>query len=292
MTKTGEHTATRNWTVADIQNQLQQFYPAHLAENWDKNGLIVGNPKQEVHRILLAIDPVPETVAEAITGNYDLLLTHHPLFLRGIHFLNTETHKGKMVTDLIKHDIALLNAHTNADSAARGVAWALAQAVGLNHSEPFETKDTDETGKPRGLGRIGKLPQPVTLEHFAHTVANALPAGPHGIFVGVPAGENLSKTIQTVAVSGGSGDSFLDTVASLGADVYVTADLRHHPAQDHLNATQTALISGSHWATEWLWLPALANDLSNAAQAHGVGLQIDISTQVTEPWQLHLPTGG
>lgn len=287
----------QTWTVKDIQNHLNQLYPPHLQEDWDKNGLIVGDPAQPVRKVLLAIDPVPETVAQAVAGEYDLLITHHPLFLRGANFVSKETHKGRMAHDLIKHDVSLLNAHTNADSAARGVAWALAAAVGLTTAdgvagEPFSAKETDPQGASLGLGRIGKLPSPLTLEAFAEKVAAALPAGPHGIFVGVPHGKDLQMQVETVAVSGGSGDSFLQTVADLGADVYVTADLRHHPAQDHLNATETALISGSHWATEWLWLPALANDLEAAAQEAGVAIEIDISATVTEPWRLHLPTRG
>ncbi|MDO5061223.1 MAG: Nif3-like dinuclear metal center hexameric protein [Actinomycetaceae bacterium] len=286
-----ETSQIQTWTVKDIQNHLNQLYPPHLQEDWDKNGLIVGDPAQPVEKILLAIDPVPETVAQAVAGKYDLLITHHPLFLRGANFVSKETHKGRMIHDLIKNDVALLNAHTNADSAQRGVAWALAEAVGLA-GEPFTHKETTSTGVALGLGRIGKLPAPMTLADFAQRVANALPAGPHGIFVGVPHGKDLQMLIETVAVSGGSGDSFLQTVADLGADVYVTADLRHHPAQDHLNATETALISGSHWATEWLWLPALANDLEAAAQEAGIEIEIDISATVTEPWRLHLPTQG
>lgn len=282
-------TSPQAWTVADIQAQMNLLYPRELAESWDKNGLIVGDPHQEVKRILVAVDPVPATVAQAIAENYDLLITHHPLFLRGINFLSREFHKGRMVHDLIKNDVALLNAHTNADSAARGVAWALAKAVGIT-GVPFEAQAGSEDAL--GLGRIGKLSQPVSLEDFAKTVAAALPAGPHGIFVGVPEGKDLSMPVETVAVSGGSGDSFLDTVANLGADVYVTADLRHHPAQDHLMSTETALISGSHWATEWLWLPALAHDLEQAALENGVELEIDISATVTEPWTQHLPTVG
>ncbi|MCS4484945.1 Nif3-like dinuclear metal center hexameric protein [Gleimia sp. 6138-11-ORH1] len=279
------------WKVKDLQAHLNRLYPPHLQEEWDKNGLIVGDLEQPVQKILLAIDPVPETIAQAVEGNYDLLITHHPLFLKGINFISKESHKGRMVHDLIKNDVALLNAHTNADSAERGVAWALAKAVGITGT-PFSTKETSETGTPLGLGRIGKLPRPIPLETFAQQVARALPSGPHGIFVGVPTGKDLQMPVETVAVSGGSGDSFLQLAADLGADVYLTADLRHHPAQDHLNSTRTALISGSHWATEWLWLPALANDLELAAQAAGVEIEIDISASVTEPWRLHLPTQG
>lgn len=272
-------------------DQMESRYPKHLQESWDKNGLIVGDPEQPVRKILLAVDPVEATVRQAIEGEYDLMITHHPLFLRGTNFVSRLDCKGRIVHDLIKNDVALLNAHTNADAATRGVAWALAKACGID-GEPFDIVDEDASGNPRGLGRVGKLAEPMTLDQFANVVANALPAGPHGIFIGTPAGEDLATVVETVAVSGGSGDSFLDRAREVQADVYVTADLRHHPASEHLERGKPALISGSHWATEWLWLPHLADDLEAAAEDDGVEVQVDISRTVTEPWIDHRPTLG
>lgn len=281
---------TKVWTVAQVMACLEQLYPQHLQEDWDKNGLIVGDPQAPVRRILVAVDPVPATVQEAIGRGSDMLLTHHPLFLRGTSFVSSLTAKGRMVRDLIRADVALANAHTNADSAARGVAWALARAVGLE-GEPFEVQDEDANGTARGLGRVGELPEPVSLREFAHRVARALPAGPHGIFVGLPDTMSWDEPIQRVAVSGGAGDSFLERVRELGAQVYVTADLRHHPATEHLLEGGPALICGSHWATEWLWLETLASDLRAQAQCEGIEVEVAVSGLVTEPWALHLPTG-
>ncbi|MDO5722199.1 MAG: Nif3-like dinuclear metal center hexameric protein [Actinomycetaceae bacterium] len=281
----------KTWTVSDVMSHLATMYPPHLQESWDKNGLVVGDPQAPVRRVLLAVDPVAVTAAEAVDLGADMLITHHPLFLRGTSFVSRADAKGRLVHDLIRADVALANAHTNADSAARGVAFALARAVGLD-GEPFETKELDEDGVALGLGRIGDLVEPVSLEEFADRVARALPAGPHGIFVGVPAGADLSMPVRRVAVSGGSGDSFLGLVRQLGADVYVTADLRHHPASEHLEDGGPALVCGSHWATEWLWLPWLAQDLLAAARRDGVELEVEVSTLVTEPWAIHVPTGG
>lgn len=281
----------RLWTVLDVMGVMERLYPKHLQEKWDRNGLIVGDPEQPVKRILLAVDPVFETAHEAITGQFDLVITHHPLFLRGTSFVSRQDYKGRIVHDFIKHDVALMNAHTNADSASRGVAWALAQAAGIK-GEPFETIDEDETGIKRGLGRFGALREPMLLRDFSDRIAKALPCGPHGIFVGTAPGVDLDQEVQTVAVSGGAGDSFLETVTKLGADVYVTADLRHHPASEHLENGGPALVCGSHWATEWLWLPFLKTDLERIARDEEVEINIVISTIVTEPWTLHIPTSG
>ncbi len=95
------------------------------------------------------------------------------------------------------------------------------------YEEPaFDVFETADFTGSRGLGRIGELPEPQTLREFTARVAAALPRTEWG----VRAAGDPDRVVRTVAVCGGSGDSLLDTVSGLGADVYVTADLRHHPA--------------------------------------------------------------
>ena len=96
-------------------------------------------------------------------------------------------------------------------------------------------------------------------------VASALPDSAPGLLVG----GDLDATVETVAVSGGAGDSLLDTARDAGADVLLTADLRHHPASEHLEAGRPYLLCGTHWATEWVGLPPLAARLERAASAGG-----------------------
>lgn len=261
-------------TLGQLIQFMEHRYPPATAESWDRVGLVVGNRSQPISRVLLAVDPVPEVVAEA--RGYDLLLTHHPLYLRGTSFLSEDEAKGRMVTDLIRRGTALYCAHTNGDANAGGVADALADLLGLTGTEPLILES--------GLGRIGTVPAQ-TVREFAHLVAERLPAGPSGLLVG----GDLDAVISRVAVSGGSGDSFLEAARAAGAEVYVTADLRHHPASEHLINGGPALICGSHWATEWPWLPRLQAQLR---AEFADSLQVDVSAQVTEPWALHLPTKG
>lgn len=267
-------------TVADVIDYLEERYPPDWAEAWDRVGFVVGNRSAAVSRVLLAVDSVSEVVEETINGEYELLVTHHPLYLRGTSFVSEDDAKGRMVADLVRAGAGLYCAHTNGDVARGGVADALAERFGLEEVEPLIPGPEAATG----TGRIGKVP-PQTLRTFAETVAGSLPAGPTGVNVG----GDLDATVSVVAVSGGSGDAFLEVARERGADAYVTADLRHHPASEHLLNGPPALICGSHWATEWVWLPHLAEEL----RAHfGDKLQVDVSTLVTEPWALHLPTEG
>src|SRR5262249_59150014 len=117
--------------VAGGVQSLETWCPAETAESWDRVGLVVGEPHARVDRILLAVDCVAETVDEAIDLGAQMLITHHPLLLRGVHSVATTTYKGALVHRLIRHGVALLVAHTNADSAMPGVTDALAVRLGL-----------------------------------------------------------------------------------------------------------------------------------------------------------------
>lgn len=266
--------------ITEIVRFLETIYPPSTAESWDRVGLTVGNADREARRVLLAVDPVPEVIEEAVEGEYDLLVTHHPLYLRGTSFITEDDPKGRMVAELIRSGCALYCAHTNADVNRGGVAEALGRLFGLKDMVPLVAAEDSETG----AGRIGTV-QPQTLGDFAGLVAGALPAGPTGILVG----GNLDAVVETVAVSGGAGDSFLEAARRADADVFVTADLRHHPSSEHLMGGAPALICGSHWATEWPWLPLLAEQLRDAFPGR---IEVHVSTLVTEPWAMHLDTKG
>jgi dinuclear metal center YbgI/SA1388 family protein len=266
-------------TVGEVVGLLEHRYPPALAEEWDAVGLTVGDPAATVSRILFAVDPVSEVVDEALMLQADLIVTHHPLLLWGVHSVAAVNHKGSVIHTLISHGIALFSAHTNADHANPGVSDALADAIGLHHLRPLVP---DPTRPGVGTGRVGDLDQPLPLARLGDRVAAALPATAQGVRI---AGD-ADRPVRTVAVCGGSGDAFLADAAA-AADVYVTADLRHHRAQDHLVDGGCALIDVAHWASEWPWLPVAAAALRDDLAGLGATVDVHVSTIVTDPWTLH-----
>ena len=263
-------------TVGAVVRALEDRYPVELASEWDAVGLVVGDPKASVSSVLFAVDPVMHVVDEAMASGADMIVTHHPLFLRGVHSVAPVTPKGRVVHTLISHGIALYCAHTNADYARPGVSDALAAACGLD-----STVAIDPWGADVGTGRVGELAEPVSLQALADRLAGALPVTEHGIRI---AGD-VDAPVRTVAVCGGAGDSLLEIVGDR-ADVYVTGDLRHHRAQDHLLATGKALIDVPHWAAEWLWLPEAATSLREDLGADSVSTSV--SNIDTSPWTAHI----
>lgn len=271
--------------LSDVVAALEGLYPTGSAAEWDRVGLVVGDPGQPVRRIHFAVDPTLSVIDEAVAAGADLLVTHHPLLLRGIHSVATTSAKGAAVTRLVQAGVALYVAHTNADVAEPGVSSVLADALGLVDQRAL-AQLTGVDGRPYAAGRVGELPAPTTLAGFARDLARALPDTAGGIRVsGDPEG-----AVRTVAVMGGAGDDQFDRVRASGADVYVTADLRHHPvleAREEAGDGPPYLVDAGHWATESLWLASVHDRLLAAlAERNGAPTRVDsmISTLRTEPW--------
>lgn len=277
-------------TLAQVVSVADSLWPFRLQEDWDASGLVTGRPDQPVRRIHFAVDPVAAVIDEAIDLHADLLITHHPLLIRGVTSVSAEGFKGNAIHDLIENRCALLACHTNADSARRGVSDALIAAAGVNPDDaaPLVPNATDQHV---GLGRVGALSRSVPLRELAERLANNIPGTAQGLRI---AGDP-ERMVTTVAVCGGSGDSLFDTVRASGADVYITADLRHHPAseaREHAlgpGATGTpALIDAAHSASEALWLTWGAEDLQRALAAQGFDVEVFVSDLRTDPWDFRV----
>lgn len=130
-----------------------------------------------------------------------------------------------------------------------------------------------------GIGRVGSLPAPEPLSAFVSRVCAALPATSWG----VRASGDPAATVSRVAVCGGAGDSLLGAVAAAGVQAYVTADLRHHPADEHRRTSQVALVDVAHWASEFPWCAQAAGVL----RGHfGDRLPVRVCTVRTDPWNV------
>lgn len=124
-------------TVRTVARWLTDAYPPRLAEDWDRVGLGCGDPDAEVRHVLFAVDATDAVVAEARALGAQLVVTHHPLLLRGVHAIRRDEPKGRVVMALLEAGMAQFAAHTNADAAREGVADALADALGLVDTRPL-----------------------------------------------------------------------------------------------------------------------------------------------------------
>jgi len=156
--------------LADVIAALEAAYPPGLAQDWDAVGLVCGDPDDDVGSVLVAVDPVPATVDEALRTGAQLLVTHHPLLLRGVHGVGADTPKGALVHRLVRGGAALFTAHTNADAADPGVSDALADALGLVVEGPLEGVPSAPLDKVVTFVPVGPA---ITAVHEAMAAAGA-----------------------------------------------------------------------------------------------------------------------
>lgn len=263
-------------SVAEVCAVIERLWPRSGAESWDAPGIISGALTSHVSSILLAVDAVDDTVSEALALESDLLLVHHPLLMRGVNSVAEDRYKGELLARLIRGDCALIAAHTNADVVESGTSAVIAEKLGLINIAPI-TKSAIEG---EGLGRVGELKVQTTLGVLARRLAEILPATATGVRC---AGE-YDQVVRSVALCGGAGDSLLQDPAVTGADVYISSDLRHHPASEAREQARLtgkpAIIDVSHWASEWLWLETAAEQLRAALPS----IVVSVSDLRTDPW--------
>ena len=166
-------------TIRDIYNVLFDFAPAYMKMDWDNVGLVCGKFDTEVHRILVALDPMMDVFEEAKALSCELVVTHHPLIFQSLKQVNSDSYDGRNLLYLIENGIASLNLHTNLDCCPGGVNDVLASRLGLADIEILNPVGTDAKGRPYGLVRMGEVAEQ-PLAEFAAFVKQAavLPGRP------------------------------------------------------------------------------------------------------------------
>ncbi len=229
---------------------LQQFAPSALAEEWDNVGLLVGDPARPIQRLMTCLTVTPVTVAEAIQGRADLIVSHHPFPFRAVRQVTAETVAGRMLLDLIVARIAVYSPHTALDSAPRGINQQWAAALQLRGATPLLTAESG-----LATGRWGWLEVPVTLAELAQRVRRFLAVDAVQI-VGNP-----DRPVRTVAVACGAAGELLERAIQLGCDAMVVGELRFHACLEAEAAGMGVVLPG-HYSSERFALEQLVGVLS------------------------------
>ena len=202
-------TETTTPNLAQVVAAFHDLYPPQLAAGWDASGLVCGRTAAPVRHVHFAVDALAATADEAVEHGAGLLITHHPLLLRGAQFIPDTDYKGHVLHTLIEGQCGLLGAHTNADAAIAGVNEALCDALNLTDRTALAEPQTQELGgeeHPIGTGRVGTLPEPLTLRALSERLADALPATAGGLRIAGSPEQRISR----VALCGGAGDSLFE----------------------------------------------------------------------------------
>jgi len=246
-------------TIGEAVNCLEQFAPTALAEAWDNVGLLVGNPSWPALRVMTCLTITPSTVAEAIDGRAELIVTHHPLPFRPLRSITTDTTAGRMLLELIAARIGVYSAHTAFDSAQAGINQHLAIGLGLQQIEPLIPASKEGLTDDVGRGRVGLVGEELTLREMTERVKSFLDMGD------APGGTQIVGSddclVSRVAIACGSGGSFLETAIEKKCDCLVTGEANFHTCLE-AEARGVGLILSGHFASERFAMLSMADYLS------------------------------
>lgn len=221
-------------TGLQLYRELDALIPRSLSCEWDNDGLTCcPEPQREIKRILIALDVTSRTVDAAVSGGYDLIVSHHPMIFKGLKNISPENYISEKAIRLIRHGISVFSFHTRLDALSGGVNDTLASLIGLKDVSPFGNE---------AMGRIGTLPTPVSVCELAERLKTLL--GADGVLV-----SDCGKAASRVAVLGGSGEDCISAAIAAGADTYISGRLGYHQMTDAPDMG-ISLIEAGHFYTE------------------------------------------
>lgn len=223
-------------TAEEIYQAIEAFAPVSLADSWDNVGFLVGDKTATVTRVICSLDATEDVIDEAIAEGAELIVAHHPLIFTSLSKVVEDDITGRAVRKAIRHDIAIICMHTNADCADGGVNDALAARLGLSE---VQCLGASENGL---LGRVGNLEQEMDVQEFAAFVRDRLNAGGVRFCVG-------RNPIRRVAVGGGACGKFMDFAIKERAQAFVIGDCSYDLMQ-RAEALGLTLVDAGHFPTE------------------------------------------
>ncbi|MDR3256000.1 MAG: Nif3-like dinuclear metal center hexameric protein [Synergistaceae bacterium] len=232
--------------AGDITRKIEERLPLEWSEDWDNSGFIIGDPGAPVEKIAVSLDSTEESVSSSARRGCGMLVVHHPAIFIPLKKIVMPQPAAKMIRSALAEGVSVYSAHTNWDSSPEGVNVTLSRLLGLSDVSPIMPPHSGAWG----LGAIGGLQSPATIGELALRVKEAW-----GLSTLLTYGDNAAP-LSKIALCGGAGSNLLQPAISLGADVFITADVSYHYLL-HAQLSRINLIVVNHGEMERAALPAL-----------------------------------
>lgn len=251
--------------LREITDYLGQEFPPEYKEDFDNIGLLVGRQDKDITKVVLCLDANKNVVKEAVELGAELIITHHPVIFNPVKNVTDSTDFGEMLVSAIENGISIYSAHTNLDSAPGGLTDTVCNKLNL---VPFGNLEGD-------LGRICHAQPGETAKTLCTKIKNEFEVDTlYSTF-------EKDREIKTVAVCNGGGGGELPEIAmDLGADVYISGDLKHHEHSMFKVSDNIDFIEIRHYDSEKIVTEILQSRLS---KKFGDKLEIHISKTDTSP---------
>lgn len=246
--------------ISQALDLIEQIAPPNMQAEWDNSGVQIAGRKEEVYRLAVMLDPLSETVDPALDWNADLIFSHHPLALTpklpsrldGFHHI---------LRRVLGADAWLYSAHTSLDTNPDGPVNWLANDLLLEQRGVIEPVGSAQDNA--GYGIVGTLPSAQPLEVFLDSLGRHINR-PFWTVCG-PRPDNIRR----VGICPGSGSSMAEDAFAMGADVFITGDMKYHQAQE----TTGCIVDVGHFCLEEEMMRRLAASLAHKLETSQVDVR-------------------
>ncbi|MBQ9022225.1 MAG: Nif3-like dinuclear metal center hexameric protein [Eggerthellaceae bacterium] len=218
-------------TIGQLEAALLSLFPASDAEEWDKTGLLAGDPHNEITGIAIGLDATSEAVQKASDVGANVLLTHHPAFIEPPQQFGPQSSRcygsASVVWEAISQGIALLNIHTALDVSPLA-ARVLPTMLGLQLESILAP--INEAGN-KGYGQLCscEFDSPLKLSQLAARCLSVFGCLPR---VYGPASSNIERIVTCT----GSASNLVENCIKEHIDCLICGEVRYHTALDAQSA--------------------------------------------------------
>jgi len=256
--------------IEQLLNEIEKLFPAETAMLNDRIGLQIQTESDTVEGLLITLEVTDEVISEAIKNNFNTILTFHPLIYAKLDKISLDDRVGKLCSQLIKHSINLISIHTTFDAYKFGTSKIFSDKLGLR---TIDFLIPDARNIDCGMGIVSISDEKITaldLIKKVHTVCNS-PIRYSCV--------NETKSINRIAIVGGSGTSFLQNVLDANCDAFITADCTYH--QFHAIKDKLLLIDIGHYEMEQFVPAGIAKTLEKFLTQNNISFKT--TTVITNP---------
>ncbi len=238
---------------------MEEIAPTGAYKDIDNSGPQIYSGAEDVKRVLVCLEINKDVLAEAVSKEADMILTHHPLIFTPESYIDYDDFPGRYIHEAIRNKISVYSAHLSFDFAPKGNNTYLSVLLGL------QDVDMGSLDMPW----TGMLPESMTMEQACRHVEKCLDLPEHYIRCVDGGKEQLRKT----GLCTGAGGGYLHEAAETGCHLFITGDLKLHEAQ-YAKAAGISVIDAGHYGTEKIFTENIARQIK--AKASGKGLDIDV----------------
>lgn len=231
--------------TGDILAVLERVAPVSLSDEfcrtyklYDNSGVIIDSGNG-VTGALFALDLSPQSAGEAVARGYNLIVTHHPAIYGGISRIDAVGDpQGKALAACLKHGVSVISMHLNFDAAPMGIDFHLMRGLGGRQAKILAPVDGGGYGRAYS---VPATPFKAYIEHIKREFCT------QNVFVFCGG----TTTVERVASFCGAGcdEKAIAFAAEHNADVFVSADMKHHEITALLGRG-ISVVQLTHYASE------------------------------------------